>query len=203
MEYGKKFLVVGNQNAIAYKELFPLIKENKVWLGYTSGNMAFRVPPDSEPRATRYWQDSDGQKWRSLGNICWFTNLEHSKRHEWLDLVCRYSSDYPKYDNYDAIEVSKTADIPYDYDGVMGVPITFLDKYCPEQFEIVGMCENLDLYHLKTKSYSSEECKQAYFDKFRKSGTYDLNASGVIIKSGIKEKVYQRILIRHKQAERL
>ena len=138
MDYGKKFLIVAPQNAITYKEIFPLIKENRIWLGFKSGDMAFKVPADSEPRTTRYWVDEGGQKWRSLGNICWFTNLDHTKRHEELDLVCRYNpDDYPKYDNYDAIEVSKTANIPYDYDGVMGVPITFLDKYNPEQFEIV------------------------------------------------------------------
>lgn len=140
MEYGKKFLIVGNQNALKYKEVFPLIMQNKVWLGYKAGDMAFRVPSDSEPRTTRYWQDETGQKWRSLGNICWFTNLEHKKRHEELDLVCRYSEEeYQKYDNYDAIEVAKTADIPCDYEGQMGVPITFLDKYNPEQFEIIGV----------------------------------------------------------------
>lgn len=138
MDYGKRFLIVAPQNAITYKEIFPLIKENRIWLGFKSGDMAFKVPADSEPRTTRYWVDEGGQKWRSLGNICWFTNLDHTKRHEELDLVCRYNpDDYPKYDNYDAIEVSKTANIPYDYDGVMGVPITFLDKYNPEQFEIV------------------------------------------------------------------
>ena len=139
MAYGKKFLIVGNQNAITYAEIFPLIKSNTIWLGYNAGDMAFRVPDDYEPRETRYWQDEEGKKWRSMGNICWFTNLDHKKRHEELDLVCRYSPEaYPKYDNYDAIEVSKVGEIPYDYDGVMGVPVTFLDKYNPEQFEILG-----------------------------------------------------------------
>lgn len=138
MKYGKKFLIIGNQNAITYKEIFPLIKENKIWLGYKAGDMAFRVPADSEPRKTRYWQDETGQKWRSMGNICWFTNLDHKKRHEDLILYAHYTpEEYPKYDNYDAINVDKTADIPCDYDGVMGVPITFLDKYNPNQFEIV------------------------------------------------------------------
>ena len=143
VEYNKKFLIIGNQNAITYKEIFPLIKENKIWLGYRSGDMAFCVPQNYEPRATRYWQDERGQKWRSLGNIAWFTNLDHKKRHESLILFRRYNSEeYPHYDNYDAIEVSKTVDIPCDYDGVMGVPITFLDKYNPEQFEIIGASES-------------------------------------------------------------
>lgn len=140
MGHGKKFLIIGSQNAITYKEIFPLLKENRVWLGYHAGDMAFTVPDYYEPRETRYWQDETGQKWRSMGNICWFTNLDHRKRHEQLDLYKRYSPDvYPAYDNYDAIEVGRVAGIPCDYYGVMGVPITFMDKYSPEQFEIVGM----------------------------------------------------------------
>ena len=145
IEYDKKFLIIGNQNAITYKEIFPLIMNNKIWLGCKSGDMSFKVPADSEPRATRYWQDETGQKWRSMGNICWFTNLDHKKRHEELILYKTYNpEDYPKYDNYDAINVDKTSDIPCDYDGVMGVPITFLDKYNPEQFEIVAFRKGAD-----------------------------------------------------------
>ncbi|MFK5130875.1 adenine-specific methyltransferase EcoRI family protein [Glaesserella parasuis] len=139
MEYEKKFVIVGNQNAITYKETFKLIKENKIWLGNKSGDMAFRVPDYYEEKATRYWQDETGQKWRSLGNICWFTNLDHAKRHEELLLYKAYSEEeYPKYDNYDAIEVNKVKDIPFDYQGAMGVPITFMDKYNPDQFEILS-----------------------------------------------------------------
>lgn len=138
IKYEKGFLIIGNQNAITYKEIFPLIMQNKIWLGYNSGDMAFKVPSNYEPRATRYWQDETGQKWRSMGNICWFTNLDHKKRHEELILFHTYSpEEYPKYDNYDAINVNATNDIPIDYDGAMGVPITFLDKYNPEQFEII------------------------------------------------------------------
>lgn len=145
IKYDKKFLIIGNQNAITYKEIFPLIKENKLWLGYKAGDMSFKVPSDSEPRATRYWQDTSGQKWRSMGNICWFTNLDIDKRHEELILYKHYTpEEYPKYDNYDAINVDKTSDIPCDYDGVMGVPITFLDKYNPEQFEIVEFRKGKD-----------------------------------------------------------
>lgn len=139
MEHGKKFLIVGNQNNVTYTDVFPLFMENRLWLGYKSGNMAFRVPPDSEPRTTRYWQDENGQKWRSLGNICWFTNLDIPKRHEEIVLFRTFSPDaYPRYDNFDAVEVGKVADIPCDYDGLMGVPLTFLDKYNPAQYEIVG-----------------------------------------------------------------
>ena len=138
MKYGKRILIIGNQNAIHYKDIFNLIKNNRVWIGYKFGDMSFQVPDYFEPRATRYWQDDNGQKWRSLGNVCWFTNLDISKRHEELDLWKKYTpEEYPKYDNYDAINVDKTANIPCDYDGVMGVPITFMDKYNPEQFEII------------------------------------------------------------------
>ena len=142
MEYEKKFLIVGNQNAIKYKEIFPLLKANKVWLGYQFGDMKFKVPDSYEPRETRFWIDETGQKWRSLGNICWFTNLDIKKRHEDIILYKNYTADeYPTYANYNAIDVSKTTDIPCDYDGLMGVPITFMDKYNPEQFEIIGIAE--------------------------------------------------------------
>lgn len=138
IDYSKKFIIIGNQNAISYKEIFKLFKENKIWLGYKSGDMAFRVPDNSEPRTTRFWIDEKGNKWRSMGNVCWYTNLDTTKRHEDLILYKTYSAEeYPKFDNYDAINVNKTSDIPLDYDGLMGVPITFFDKYNPEQFEVI------------------------------------------------------------------
>jgi hypothetical protein len=155
MEYDKKFLIIGSQNNVTYKEVFQLIMTNKIWLGYKSGDMAFKVPSDYEARETRYWEDETGQKWRSLGNICWFTNLDHNKRHEELDLVCHYSSEeYPTYDNYAAINVNKVDEIPVDYDGIMGVPITFFDKYNPNQFEILGMTTGRDEFIARpTKRY--------------------------------------------------
>ena len=138
VDYNKHFLIIGNQNSITYKEIFSLLQSNKMWLGYKAGDMAFRVPSYYTPRETRYWQDNRGQKWRSLGNICWYTNLDIHKRHEELDLYKHYTPEnYPTYDNYKAIEVSKVAEIPCDYNGAMGVPITFLDKYNPDQFEII------------------------------------------------------------------
>jgi hypothetical protein len=187
MEYEKKFLIIGNQNNITYKEVFPLLMNNQVWLGFKSGDMAFRVPEDYEARETRYWQDETGQKWRSLGNICWFTNLDHIKRHEELDLVCHYSSEeYPHYDNYNAIEVSHVQDIPSDYSGVMGVPVTFLDKYNPEQFEIVGLTERNDDYNL-----NAEDINKLRIPGFAK---YDRP----YIK-GVRK--YARILIRNKHPQ--
>ena len=194
MEYGKKFLIIGNQNNITYKEVFPLIKDNEIWLGYKSGDMAFKVPENSESRATRYWEDENGQKWRSLGNICWFTNLDHNKRHEELDLVCRYSEEeYPSYDNYDAIEVGKIADIPFDYQGTMGVPITFLDKYCPSQFDILGITDRGNEYGIKTKEYTPKDSP--------KYG--DLNRRGAIKVNGVLKSTYARILIRNKHPHTL
>lgn len=133
----KKFLVIGNLNAISYKEIFPLIKENKLWFGVrpATGGMWFTIDDETSCGTKKV---VDG---KLLGNTksIWFTNLDNSKRHSPITLTQTYSSGkYPKYDNYNAIEVSRTKDIPMDYDGVMGVPISFLDKYCPEQFEILG-----------------------------------------------------------------
>jgi hypothetical protein len=138
IEYDKKFLVIGNHNAISYKEIFNFIKENKVWLGYMHPEN-FVVPDHYEQREYRSWRDEKGVNWRSLGNTCWFTNLDISKRHEDIILCEKYNhAKYPKYDNYDAINVNKVTDIPVNYEGNMGVPITFMDKYSPEQFEIIS-----------------------------------------------------------------
>lgn len=143
VKYDKKFLVVGNMNAITFKEIFPLIKENKLWVGISTFNngMYFTIPNDYEYKDTyKFKREIDGKKVMRVASICWFTNIEHSKRTYPLDLYKKYNpKDYPKYDNYDAINVDKVTDIPMDYDGVMGVPVTFLDKYCPIQFEIVGL----------------------------------------------------------------
>ena len=137
MEYDKKFLIVGNKNAITYKEIFPLIKENRLWLGI-SAPTAYSTPlKEVENEKTQYKEN--GVVYQKFGNHGWFTNIEHSMRNLPLDLYKKYNpKDYPKYDNYDAINVDKITDIPCDYNGVMGVPITFLDKYCPTQFEVFG-----------------------------------------------------------------
>ena len=162
MEYNKKFLIIGNKNAITYKEIFPLIKDNKLWLGVTS-------PED-------FIQPKGDKKKNMKGLTRWFTNIEHSKRTYPLDLYKNYNAEkYPKYDNYDAINVDKASDIPCDYDGVMGVPITFLDKYCPTQFEIVGLTS------------SSRECTY---------GQVIGNATTRAMIGG--KKIYARILIRRK-----
>ena len=165
VEYGKQFLIIGNKNAITYKEIFPLIKENKLWLGISSPN-EYKLP--------------NGEITKQVNGLCkWFTNLEHKKRNYPLDLYMKYSNDYyPKYDNYDAIEVSKTCEIPMDYEGVMGVPITFLDKFNPEQFEILDARNYTDNVKLQNKS--------TYLIK-DKDGAINGKAT------------YARILIRHKK----
>ena len=137
MEYDKKFLIIGPQNAIHYKEVFPLIKNNQLWLGYGFKGCAAHFYSPYEDIATAA---NHRENMIRVSGVTWFTNLEISKRHEMLVMVCRYSKDdYPKYDNFDAIDVSKTIDIPCDYDGIMGVPDTMLYAFNPEQFEIIGL----------------------------------------------------------------
>lgn len=136
VKFDKRFIIIGNQNAITYKEIFPLIAQNYLWLGHNAGAQSFEVPKSFDKENVYI---ENGKKFAKFGNICWFTNIQTTKRKEILPLYKKYvPEEYPKYDNYDAINVDKVSDIPYDYDGVMGVPITFLDKYNPEQFEIVA-----------------------------------------------------------------
>ena len=150
IDYDKKFIIVGNPNAVTYKEFFPLLKDNKVWVGAKpwSQEMYFGIPDEQQEWLVKNKKEGSAYIIKDeevLGRVAtiWFTNLDIIKRHEFLDLIEKYSPEkYPKYDNYDAINVDKVLDIPVDYDGVMGVPITFLDKFCPEQFEILGMLQS-------------------------------------------------------------
>lgn len=156
IESKKQFIIIGNENDTTTKETFPLVRDGIIWLGKYAGDMAFKVPKDSEPRDTRFWIDSSGQKWRSMGNICWYTNVDLKRRHTVLKLMTmeenlRYNkplikklekdyhtNEYPMFENYNAIEVPRYDAIPKDYDGVMGVPITFLKNHNPMQFKIIG-----------------------------------------------------------------
>lgn len=178
VEYGKQFLIIGNMNAITYKEIFPLIKDNKIWLGVSikSGDRKFYVPDNYPLNASGCGIDENGKRFIRVKGVRWFTNIEDANCNKPLDLYKKYNpKEYPKYDNYDAINVDKASDIPCDYDGVMGVPITFLDKYCPTQFEIVGLTS------------SSRECTY---------GQLIGNATTRAMIGG--KKIYARILIRRK-----
>ena len=208
MEGGKRFAVIGNMNAITYKEVFPLIKNNQIWLGATgNGNdMVFGVPEGAKV------DDKDRQKaaklgyvgnYTRLGNSCWFTSIEHGRRHQPLSLMTmadnlRYSkhkevrgkTTYAHYDNYDAIEVPFTDAIPSDYDGVMGVPISFLIKYCPEQFEILGATES------EGKGFSNNLWKiNSNVAQPLVNGEH-LNRRGAIWINGVLSSTYARLLIR-------
>ena len=144
MEFNKKFLILGDQNAVTYKETFRYIRENRMWLGYDNGGTKwFQVPDEYDIPTESRKKIENGIKYFSMGRIMWYTNLDTTKRHEKLTLYKKFTpEEYPKYDNSDVIEVPKVVDIPMDYDGVMGVPITFADKYNPDQFEILGIANS-------------------------------------------------------------
>jgi len=188
VKYHKKFLIIGNQNAITYKEIFPLIKENKLWLGCGDCVRWFIVPKETDKI---FKLDANGNKLVEGARSRWFTNLDHKKRHEELDLWKEYTpEEYPHYDNYDAIEVGKTQDIPCDWDGVMGVPITFLDKFNPEQFEIIGQTQGDSGKELGLKPYPRELKK---LNKSLRDGQL------YYMKEGYPQKPYARVLIRKKK----
>lgn len=192
VEYNKKFLIIGNQNAITYKEIFKLIKENKIWLGVDNyATKWFCVKEHYDIKTESRKKIVDGKKYFSAGNIVWFTNLEHKKRNEDIFLYKKYTpEEYPKYDNYNAIEVSKTKEIPMDYKGVMGVPITFMDKYNPNQFEILGLATDVKEIH-----DALIQGKQVYLDEKHKKYV------GMVLKEGGKLRAtYARILIKNKKS---
>lgn len=220
MEAAKKFIIIGNMNAITYKDVFPSLKENKIWLGATNFNkgMYLQVPQDFVYADTyKFEREQNGVKVNRVPGVCWFTNLDHGRRHQPLPLMTmednlKYSkhkqikgkTSYDRYDNYDAIEVPYTDAIPSDYDGVMGVPISFLDKYNPEQFQIIGS----DAYDGSppTKSYSSKD--KVVDGRRMKSKTGTMGCvireatfgSGTYFDVGYPVKaVYKRIFIRHRR----
>ena len=185
IEYKKKFLIIGNQNALTYKEIFKLIKNNEIWLGSSihSGDREFRIPDDYEVRSKSLRIDDKGYRYIRVVGVRWWTNLDYKERHEDLLLYKTYNEEeYPKYDNYDAINVDKTELIPKDYDGVMGVPITFMDKYNPEQFEvvalgIVGSCD-----------FTCEK-KMEILNNGKPTGKYTINAKGTLYRKHNKHDV--------------
>lgn len=171
MKYHKNFLIIGNVNALTYKEVFPLIKANKLWFGASihSGDREFRVPDSYPLKASGIRIDEQGHRYIRVKGVRWFTNMDYKQRHDDLILYKKYNSvDYPHYDNYAAINVGKTADIPMDYSGVMGVPITFMDKFSPDQFTIFG-CTESEGNGLSNGLWNSESgVKQPLIDGKRK-----------------------------------
>ena len=197
---GKRFSVIGNMNAITYKEVFPLLKDNKIWLGpsISSGDREFGVPKEYPLNAAGWRIDEEGKHFIRVKGVRWYTNIEHGKRHEPLPLMTmadnlkfsrhkdlRLRKEYQHYDNYDAIEVPYTDAIPSDYTGPMGVPISFLDKYCPEQFRLLGITDRGNEYGIKTREYTPEDTP--HFG--------DLNRRGAIMVDGELKSTYARILI--------
>ncbi len=187
MDSGKQFIIIGNMNAVSYKEVFPLIKNNCIWFGVSNG-------------AKEYIKPEGG--FMKMGNTCWYSNIDHGRRHQPLKLMTmaenlkhskhkeiRGQKEYIHYENYDAIEVPYTDAIPSDYDGVMGVPISFIEKYCPEQFEIIGITDRGNKYGIKTKEFTLEETPLYC----------DLNRRGAIKVDGQLKSTFARLLIRKKQ----
>lgn len=187
VKYNKQYLIIGNTSAITYSDVFKLIKDNKLWLGINNGSKTYKVPDN-------YVKDNvflgeDGNKYAKMGNTGWFTNLDVAKRHEFIPLFEHYSPEkYPRYDNYDAIEVSKVAEIPVDYFGAMGVPVSFLDKHDPDQFEILGITDRYNMSGLRTKQYTAADSPRYN----------DLNRRGVIKVNNEYKLLFARILIKRK-----
>lgn len=212
MEHEKHFIIIGNVNAITYKEFFPLIRDNKVWIGASihSGDRKFYVPDDYPLNASGCGIDEDGRRYIRVKGVRWYTNLDIKQRHEELILVKKYAGhedEYPTYDNYDAINVDKVKDIPYDFMGVMGVPITFLDKYNPDQFELVAFRKGTDG---KDLAYTRErERESARTSGFSLDEWETLNPSLTLLPGVIKNaegaidgrRTYARILIRQINAK--
>ncbi|WP_295638347.1 adenine-specific methyltransferase EcoRI family protein [Novosphingobium sp.] len=191
MAYEKKFVVLGNVNAATYKETFDLIKRNLVWFGPSikSGDREFRVPAHYPLEAAGFRVDEGGVKYIRVKGVRWFTNLDHKSRHEPIPLFRRYDpEEYPSYDNYTAIEVGKTADIPMDYENAMGVPITFLDRYSPDQFEIIGITDRDNNSGLKTREYTDKDAPNPG----------DLNRRGAILTNAGLVSTYARLLIKRR-----
>ncbi len=197
---GKQFSIIGNMNAITYKEVFPLLMNNKIWLGpsISSGDREFGVPKEYPLNAAGWRIDDEGKHFIRVKGVRWYTNIEHGKRHEPLPLMTmadnlkfsrhkdlRGRKEYQHYDNYDAIEVPYTDAIPSDYTGPMGVPISFLDKYCPEQFRLLGITDRGNEYGIKTREYTPEDTPRFG----------DLNRRGAIMVDGELKSTYARILI--------
>ena len=212
MKHKKNFIIIGNVNAISYKEIFPLLMNNQMWIGASihSGDRAFFVPDDYPLNASGCGVDENGRKFIRVKGVRWYTNLDISQRHEELIPVKKYTNtDYPQYDNYDAIEVGSVADIPCNYSGIMGVPITFMDKYNPDQFEIIGLTQGWDDLHSKRYGQQIQVSKTGKRSKVMKLNdgpsveVFEVpkDKTYYIVDDHIYVKMYARILIRNKHPE--
>jgi len=198
VEYDKKFVIIGNLNALTYRDIFKLVKENKLWFGHSihSGDREFRVPEDYPLNAASSRIDEEGNKYIRVKGVRWYTNLDFNERHEDLILYKKYNEEeYPKYENFDAINVDVTKDIPVDYKGVIGVPITYIDKYNPDQFEIIGLGISNSGIEIGVQPYKPEHKK--YRKEIQKRGAVDGDL--YMMKNGIVEVPYARILIKNKK----
>ena len=198
VEYDKKFVIIGNLNALTYRDIFKLVKENKLWFGHSihSGDREFRVPQDYPLNAAGSRVDEEGNKYIRVKGVRWYTNLDFNERHEDLILYKKYNEEeYPKYENFDAINVDVTKDIPVDYAGAMGVPITFIDKYNPDQFEIIGLGISNSGIEIGVEPYKPEHKK--FRKEIQKRGAVDGDL--YMMKNGIVEVPYARILIKNKK----
>ena len=207
-EGGVEFSVIGNMNTIACKEIFPLIKGNEMWLGASRmGAKCFALPSNAPVKANQY--EENGVRFQKFGNIAWFTNIEYGRRHEPLVLMSMEdnllygskrvrSAGYPKYDNYDAIEVPETKAIPSDYDGVMGVPVSFLDKYSPEQFEIVWRGGDIE-WAKNECTFFTPPAKEQQQKHRAANKTWRVQNAYVLNDEGLAQTIYQRIFIRHRR----
>ena len=211
IEGNVEFAVIGNVNAATCKEVFPLFKENRLWRGATPNNGRikwFRIPDDAPVKSSVQRTDPDGARWQDVGNSVWYTNIEHGRRHEPLALMTMENNllhgskrvrdaAYVKYDNYDAIEVPETKAIPSDYEGVMGVPVSFLDKYSPEQFEIVGRGGDMEWAKNECTFFTPPAREQQ--QKHRAANkTWRVQNAYVLNDEGLAQTIYQRIFIRHR-----
>ena len=207
MEHQKHFIIIGNMNAITYKEIFPLIKEDKLWIGASihSGDRKFYVPDDYPLNAAGCGVDEDGRRFIRVKGVRWYTNLDLKQRHEEMILVKNYTPEsYPTYDNYEAIDVSKASDIPCDYLGIMGVPITFMDKYNPNQFDIIGCADYTGKYG--SDDIGIKRIGEKWIQVYRKNGGkghYTANMTSLVYfdADGNARNTFKRILVRNKHPE--
>lgn len=199
IEYGKKFLIIGHQGAIGNKEMFPLIKDNKVWLGFGFKGGAAHFYSHYEDTATA-GDHKDGMI--RVSGVVWYTNLDIQKRHEYIDLYKTYSPEsYPKFENYDAINVNNTADIPSDYDGVMGIPVTFIDKYNPDQFEIIGRGGDIEWAENECMFYTPPSKEKV--ERYKKADrTWRIQNPYLVDEQGNAHVVYTRIFVRNKNPQK-